>query len=202
MLKMSSDFKKYLKESLYENHPSMRSNNTSRSRNNSSGCKPCQAAKVERLAEEFGYILSENSSDIIGSVMTEGFDIASLVTMFKPLLEKLMKKFGVGTSDIFDMAESYLGGGALQNLMEMEIPLEQDDDDDWVWIIIIVIIAGVVYYLMRKKKRRGHKRQGVGDGTGDGGTHPGDAENVEDIENIPNFPQQLTDLGNDGGGYG
>ena len=198
---MSSDFKKYLKESLYENHPSMRSNNSSRSRNNSSGCKPCQAAKVERLAEEFGSILSENSSDIIGSVMTEGFDIASLITMFKPLLEKLMKKFGVGTSDIFDMAESYLGEGTLQNLME-DLPVEEDDDD-WIWIVIIIIIAGVVYYLYQRRRKKKHRRPNPGGGGG-GGTHPGDNPQPSDtpIDDIPDFPSDVTQVTDpDGNGW-
>ena len=150
---MSSEFKKYLKESLYENHPSMRSNTT----RGTSNCKPCQVAKVERLAEEFGSILSENSSEIISSVLSEGFDIASLITMFKPLLQKLMNKFGVDTSDIFDMAEDFIPEGYLQNLMleQSGIPIE-DDDDDWIWILIIVLIGGyfVYQYVRRKKKRR------------------------------------------------
>lgn len=170
---MSSEFKKYLKESLYENHPSMRSNTT----RGTSNCKPCQVAKVERLAEEFGSILSENSSEIISSVLSEGFDIASLITMFKPLLQKLMNKFGVDTSDIFDMAEDFIPEGYLQNLMleQSGIPIEDDDDDDWIWILIIVIIGGLIVYQWskKKKKKRNRPTNPGGGGGGGGDTAPG-----------------------------
>ena len=170
---MSSEFKKYLKESLYENHPSMRSNTT----RGTSNCKPCQVAKVERLAEEFGSILSENSSEIISSVLSEGFDIASLITMFKPLLQKLMNKFGVDTSDIFDMAEDFIPEGYLQNLMleQSGIPIEDDDDDDWFWILIIVIIGGLIVYQWskKKKKKRNRPTNPGGGGGGGGDTAPG-----------------------------
>ena len=172
----------------------MRSNTTG----GDGGCKSCQAAKVERLAEEFGSILSENASDIIGSVLSEQVDLASLIAMFKPMLEKLMKKFGVDSSDIFDMAESYLGEGTLQNLMEQgykETPIYEEEDDDWFWIIIIVIILGVIYYVYQRRRKKKHQYRNP-NRPGGGGGHPGGGGNPDDIpvEDLPDFPGDVTSL--------
>jgi len=161
---MSSEFKKYLKESLYSNRPDMR-----RITNNeyNGKCTPCQRAKVEQMLESFGDTLNEE------------FDIESLIQMFKPMIVEFMKKYGVDTSDMFDLGESYLGEGVIQNLLEFDsapiLPEEQEEDDDWGWIWWIIIIGGIIYYIKKKKKKkRGPQPGGGGGGGGIGPDHPGD----------------------------